>query len=265
VLAALVADSTAPAEAQGRARASLVEALLQDGQLDSAAARLATLDAAAVDGEERQRLHLELVRAWLDVGKLDRAEASLGADSSVEAADLRGWLRLYHGDVSGAIASFRDAGPYTGDRDRATARTSMLALLEQLAPGTSPGLGAALLRLAQGDSAAAVTALRRAADQLPGRHGRADVLLLAGQVAARLGGPQDSTAAELFADVLGSGSSGAAVPAAELAWARLLLRQARAQDAITHLEHLILTYPGSAVVPDARRELERAKGVIPRS
>ena len=62
-----------------------------------------------------------------------------------------------------------------------------------------------------------------------------------------------------------TGGRGAAAPAAELEWARLLLRQGRSSDAVTRLEHLILTYPGSAVVPEARRELERAKGAIPRS
>ncbi|HMA39569.1 MAG TPA: hypothetical protein VKP10_05795, partial [Gemmatimonadales bacterium] len=61
------------------------------------------------------------------------------------------------------------------------------------------------------------------------------------------------------------GGTGAAAPAAELEWARLLLRQGKAADAVAHLEHLVLTYPASAVVPEARRELERAKGAIPRS
>ncbi|PYO65023.1 MAG: hypothetical protein DMD71_11455 [Gemmatimonadetes bacterium] len=83
-----------------------------------------------------------------------------------------------------------------------------------------------------------------------------------------LGGTHDTTAVELFAEIVSGspgGDRGAAPPAAELAWARLLLRRGKAEDAVAHLEHLILTYPGSAVVPEARRELERAKGAIPRS
>jgi TolA-binding protein len=91
------------------------------------------------------------------------------------------------------------------------------------------------------------------------------VLLLAGRIAVGLGGGQEQTAAALFAEVVSSGGQGAAAPAAELEWARLLQRQAKPADAIAHLEHLILTYPGSAVVPEARRELERAKGAIPKS
>jgi outer membrane protein assembly factor BamD (BamD/ComL family) len=43
------------------------------------------------------------------------------------------------------------------------------------------------------------------------------------------------------------------------------VRNGRSADAIPHLEHLILTYPSSAFVPEARRVLERAKGAIPKS
>jgi outer membrane protein assembly factor BamD (BamD/ComL family) len=47
--------------------------------------------------------------------------------------------------------------------------------------------------------------------------------------------------------------------------ARVLLRLGRTADAVSRLEHLILTYPGSAFTPDARRELARARGTVPRS
>src|SRR5206468_1139506 len=83
--------------------------------------------------------------------------------------------------------------------------------------------------------------------------------LVAGRVAARLGPDERRVALALFAEVVRTGGSGAAAPAAELEWARLLERDQRTAEAIQHLEHLILSYPGSAVVPEARRELERAK------
>ncbi len=91
------------------------------------------------------------------------------------------------------------------------------------------------------------------------------MLLLAGQAAA--GTPTGQAgAADIFADIVRAGdSAGAAAPAAELAWAQLLLRQNRPADAVAHLEHLILTYPESAVVPEARRLLDKAKGAVPRS
>ncbi len=265
VLARLAGDPAAPAEAQTLAQTALVEALIDDGQLDSAAASLAELERdPRASGTDRERLRYQLVDAWMTGGRLERAEAALGADSSVEALALRGWLRLYRGDLGPALEAFRAAGPYAGDRDAATARTGALALLEQISAQRSPELGAAMLTLARGDSAEAISALRRAADRLRGDPGRPDVLLLAGQIAARLGAAHRSTAIDLFEQVVRS-DSGAAAPAAELEWARVLLREAKPHEAVLHLEHLILTYPTSAVVPDARRELERAKGAIPRS
>ena len=265
VLARLAGDPAAPADAQALAQTALIEALIDDGQLDSAATSLAQLDRdPRASGTDRERLRYGLVAAWMHSGRLDQAETTLGADSSVEALALRGWLRLYRGDLAQALEAFRSAGPYAGDREAATARTRVLALLEQISVERSPDLGAAMLTLARQDSAAAISGLRRAADRLKGDPGRPDVLLLAGQIAARMGEAQQSTARDLFEQVVRS-DSGAAAPAAELEWARLLLREAKPQEAVNHLEHLILTYPTSAVVPDARRELERAKGAIPRS
>jgi hypothetical protein len=111
----------------------------------------------------------------------------------------------------------------------------------------------------------AIASLRRAASRLPEQAGRLEVLLLAGQVAARMGVEQEATAVVLFDEVVRAGGEGAAPPAAELEWARLLVRTGRSADAIPHLEHLILTYPNSAFVPEARRVLERARGAIPKS
>jgi hypothetical protein len=50
---------------------------------------------------------------------------------------------------------------------------------------------------------------------------------------------------------------------AELEWARTLRRRGDARGAIPHLEHMILSAPESALVPQARRELELAKGAVP--
>ncbi len=208
-----------------------------------------------------------MARARIARGELDRAAAALGNDSSVAALAERGWIALYRGDLKGAMEAFRVAGPYASDRAAATDRTAMMALLQRVQEPASPELGAALLTLARGDSAAAVTALRRAAGALPVQGGRLEVLLIAGQVASRLGAQHEVTAIALFDEIARAGpeGGGAAPAAAELEWARLLIRQGRSADAIPHLEHLILTYPNSAVVPEARRELERAKGAIPKS
>ena len=254
-------DINVPLESQLLAQTAFVQALIDEGQLDSASQRLKQLDARVAE-DDRQVLRLALARARIGQGQLDLAAQTLAGDSSVAALAVQGWIALYRGQLKDAAGLFRAAGPYAGDRRDATERTAMLALLQLIQADTSRELGAALLLLARGDSAAAIGGLQRAAAKLT-TGGRHDVMLLAGQVAASVKGREDEAVA-LLSEVARS-ATGAAAPAAELAWARLLVRQGRQQEAITRLEHLILTYPGSAFVPEARRELERARGAIPRS
>ena len=266
VLERLATDSTAPTEAHSVAQSALLQVLIADGgaQLDVAEKQLADPN-SRLSADDRAALRLALARARIARGELDRATAALGDDSSVTAVAQRGWIALYRGDLKDAMESFRLAGPYATDRAAATDRTAMMALLQRVQQESSPELGAALLALARGDSTNAIAGLRRAAGRLPVQGGRLEVLLLAGQVAAHLGGEQDVTAVALFDEIVRSAGLGAAAPAAELEWARLLERRTQTAEAIRHLEHLILTYPGSAVVPEARRELEQAKGAIPQS
>ena len=266
VLERVAQDSNASPDAQRFAQRAVVEALIEGGQRDAAAQQLATN--ARLSADDRTSLRLGLARARIVAGELDRADAELARDSSVEALALQGWIALYRGRLRDAQALFRAAGPYAGDRSDATERTAMLALLQQIRLDSFPDLGTALLTLVRGDSLRAVQALRLAAGRLgtgEGGGGRPDLLLLAGRVAARLDTAQQGTALALFDEIVRSAGLGAAAPAAELEWARLLERRTQTAEAIRHLEHLILTYPGSAVVPEARRELERAKGAIPQS
>src|SRR5437867_3491737 len=266
VLERVAQDSSAPADAQRLAQRAVVEALIDGGQLDTAARQLATNGRLSAD--DRAGLRLRLARGRIATGDLDRADSAVARDSSVEGLALQGRIALYRGRLKDAQGLFRAAGPYAGDRHEATERTAMLALLQQVPADSFRELGGALLLLAQGDSAHAVQALRLAAGRLAtgaGGGGRPDLLLLAGRVAARLDSAQEETALALFDEVVHTAGQGAAAPAAELEWARLLERRAQTAEAMRHLEHLILTYPGSAVVPEARRELERAKGAIPKS
>jgi len=264
VLEELTSDSTVPPEAHAAAQAALIQVLIADGQLDVAAERLAS-DKTPITADDRATLRLTLAQARVAHGDLERAEAALGHDSSVVAMAERGWIALYRGNLQGAMSAFRAAGPYATDRAAATARTAMMAMLQRIQEESSPELGAALLTLARGDTVAAIAALRRAASHFPEQGGRLEVLLLAGQVAAQKSGEQEQTAIALFDEIVRAGGEGAAPAAAELEWSKLLVRGGRSTEAIPHLEHLILTYPNSAFVPEARRVLERAKGAIPKS
>ncbi|HXI63837.1 MAG TPA: hypothetical protein VNH14_04960 [Gemmatimonadales bacterium] len=268
VLERVARDSSAPPDVQQLAQSAVVEALIDGGQLEEAARQLASDHRLSAD--DRAGLSRRLARARIaGGGDVDGAEVALANDSSIEGLAVAGWIALYRGRLKRALELFQAAGPYAGDRRDATERSEALALLQQVPRDSFPELGSALLLVARGDSTGAVAALSRAADRLdPGAGGgRTDILLVAGRIAARPGGSleQQRTALALFDEVVRTGGQGAAAPAAELEWARLLVRQGQSADAIQHLEHLILSYPGSAIVPEARRELERAKGAIPQS
>jgi len=264
LLVGVAADPASPPEAQQMAQATLIRMLVHDGQIDSAAARMNLVE-SRLTAEDRTVLRFMLAKARIRRGELSLADSALANDSSIEAVALHGWIALYRGDLSDARQLFRAAGPYAGDRRDATERTAMLAVIERVPQEHMPALGNALALLARGDSVHAVSALQAAADQLTPERGRPDVLLLAGRISARLGVEGERLAITMFGEIVGTGGTGAAPPAAELAWARLLMQQGNVTDAVHHLEHLILTYPESAVVPEARRDLERAKGAIPQS
>jgi hypothetical protein len=178
----------------------------------------------------------------------------------VEGLALGGRIRLYRGDIAGALERFKAAGPFAGERTEATERTALLALLQPIEADSLPALGQALLTLARGDTAQAVAALDRVAGELAAPRGGAEVRLLAGRLAAASGKTGD--AERLLKAAAASAAPGTA-PAAELALGELLLRQHRSAEAVVQLEHLILTYPGSALIPQARRRLDEARGAVP--
>jgi hypothetical protein len=138
----------------------------------------------------------------------------------------------------------------------------MLALIQRIEDRQLPALGRAFLALARADSAGAVERLERVAQELPPAAGRADLLAYAGQLAAEL---SDARAGGLLSAAIAADSLGPAAPAATLALAELAWRQGRAAEATARLEHLILTYPESALIPQARRLLDRVRGAVPNS
>ena len=261
MLSGLADDRSAPGEVSSGAASALLTVLIGEGKLDEAARRLAELR-PQMSGEEHTQLSHALVRAHIRRGELDRADSVLGRDSTIEGFALNGRIRLYRGDLDGAVESFKEAGPYAGDRAEATRRTMLLALLQPIEADTLPPLGAALLRVEEGDTIRAVAELESVAGDLPAAKGGAEIRLLAGRLAAAKGDP---ILAERLYREAASKEAPATAPAAELALAELLLGARRTSEAVTQLEHLILTYPESALVPQARRTLDVARGAVPQT
>lgn len=261
MLDALAADGAAPATLQAGAAVTVVELLVAEGKLAEAEARLAEAGDGVIPAD-RAALRRKLALAWARAGSLDRAAVLSAADSSVEGLALRGRLRLFEGDVAGARAALKAAGPYAGGREAAAERLALLALLAPLPADRLPVLGAALLAAEQGDTTAAVAGLERAAAEVGVERGGAELLLHAGRLEVARG--RDAEAERLLG-AAHSAAGTAAAPAALLELARLALARGRPADAIPHLEALILDHPGSALVPQARRLLDEARGAVPRS
>jgi tetratricopeptide (TPR) repeat protein len=243
------------------AAGTLVTVLASEGKLDEASRRLDEL-APGLRADEVAELRRTLVRGYVKAGELDRAREVLGTDSTTDGLALQGWLRLYGGDVAGALAAFRLAGPFAGDRIDATRRTVLLALLQPIEADSLPALGHAMLALARGDTARAGDELEQVGAALPSAKGGAEATLLAARLAAARG---DTTTAERRLRVAAAPEAPATAPAAELALGELLLARKRTADGIAQLEHLILTYPQSVLVPQARRLLDQARGAVPRT
>ena len=261
MLSGLADDRTAPGQVAAGASAQLVQVLIAEGQLDEAGRRL-TDAGPALSADDRESLRLRLVAGWLAEGDVARAESALGSDTTVEALALAGKIHLFRGDVAGAVDRLRKAGPYAGDRSEATQRTALLALLQPIESDSVPLLGRAMLQLERGDTSRAVGTLEDVSRGLPAANGGAGLAFLAGRLAAAQGRPSD--AERLFRAAAASATRGTA-PAAELALGELFISQDRGPDAVTVLEHLFLTYPESALVPQARRRLDQARGAVPKT
>jgi hypothetical protein len=261
MLSGLANDRSAPGSVSSDAATTLIGVLIGEAKLDEAQKRLAEVR-ATVPADQYDALRRGLALAWVQAGDLARADSAVAADTSIEGLAISGRIRLYRGDISGAVQRLKAAGPYAGDRAEATRRTALLALVQPMQSDSLPELGHALLQLEQGDTAQASAALEQVASELAPQQGGAELNLLAGRLLAATG---RSAEAERLLRAAATKEAPATAPAAVLALAELQLSSKRPGEAVELLEHLILTYPQSALVPQARRLLDEARGAVPQT
>ncbi|MBX3148129.1 MAG: hypothetical protein KF785_15300 [Gemmatimonadales bacterium] len=259
LLARVASEAKASPGAAASATATLVSVLIAEGKMEEAAEQLGQLRASLKE-EDRQALTLRLAEGWIRAGKLDAAAAAVAEDSTVEGLALQGWIKLYQGDIRAAAELLRFAGPFAGAREASVSRTAVLALLQVIDGDSMPALGQALLGLERRDSLEAASQLERLGAGLPAERGGAELLLLAGRV--RLGAADPQGAARLLSRVAEL-KIPASAAAAGFELARIQIDLDRKPEAIATLETVLLSYPTSAVAPQARRLLDQAKGVIP--
>ena len=224
-----------------------VRALCQLGRALEAEA-LIERDGGSLDDGTRRGFARQLAWGWIRAGQVDKARAALvgatGDDDEVVA-----WIALYDGDLAKARMGLRRPTDATAEV------VTAMSLLGRTKADTSREVGSAFLALARLDSAQAAQRFERAAAAL----GDAAPLLLA--LAARIhsGRRQDAAAIGLWQRIVRQYASAPEAAEADLEWARTLRRQGDATGAQERLEHLILSYPQSALVPQARRDLDAVR------
>jgi tetratricopeptide (TPR) repeat protein len=207
---------------------------------------LVARDSAALDEGTRRGYARQIAWGWIRAGQVDKARAALAGASLDDEDEVGAWIALYDGDLAKARAGLRHPADITADV------VTAMALLSRTKADSSRTAGAAFLALARGDSAQAAMRFERAADELPD----AAPLLLALAARVHSARHQDGPAIAIWQRILTQYATAPEAAESDLEWARTLRRKGDMPGAIDHLEHLILTYPQSALVPQARRELD---------
>ena len=230
-----------------------VEALAALGRGAEAEALVAKYDRHLPPGQHA-RVARFVASAWVRGGDLERARQALrNAGADADSSDAAGLLALYEGRLGAARTLLR------GSREQGADMAVVLAIVSRVRGEAAPQLGAAFLALARGDSTGAAQRFVEAAERHP--EAASVVLLAAARVHAAHG--HVARAIPIWQRIVEQHGETPEAAEAELEWARALRRSGDVKGAIARLEHLILTAPQSALLPQARRELELARGTVP--
>lgn len=245
-------DGAAPEREGSSALIVRIGALGQLGR-GAEAERLLEANGSRLDPVSRGDAVHAVAWGWMRQGDLDRARAVLARYGEQGDERVTAWMALYEGNLATARTGLRRLDETSLDAVLA------LSVLSRTRADSAPPIGAAFLSLARGDSSAAIAGFERAADSV------ADAAPLLLAMAARIAIATADTARSLrlWQTIVGRHPEAPEAAEAELDWARVLRQRGDFPGAVARLEHLILTYPQSALVPQARRELELAKGAIP--
>ena len=230
-----------------------VRALSALGRAEEAEA-LISANATRLDSLQRVRLVRMAAWGWVRAGNLAKARAAMGTTPMGEDEDrTMGWISLYEGDLRSARRILKRSSETNPEQLLA------LAFLARTRVDSAPQAGGAFLALIHGDSAAAAAQLESSAVTVP------DAAALMINAAARISAARhdDSGAITLWQRISEQYPNAPEAAESELEWARVLRRRGDTAGVVQRLEHMILTYPRSALVPQARRELDLAKQSVP--
>ncbi len=219
------------------------------------AERLVREQGAGMDSAGIRLAHRALAWAWIRAGELPRARAALAVagETTDEGERVAAWLALYEGDLKTARRGLRRTDEPSHDV------VTAMALLSRTRADSSAAVGQAFLTLARADTGRAARAFDDVAASLT------DAAPFLEGIAARLYASVGDTtrAVTLWQRLIEQRAESPEAAESDLAWARVLRQRGDTASAILRLEHLILTFPRSALVPQARREMELIRGAVP--
>ncbi len=227
-----------------------VRALCRLGRPEEAD-RLVSAAWADLSGSLRAELGRAVALAYARVGDVAHAQEVVRRFGLGDDPAITGWLALYAGDLALARRALETV---SGD---APDIVMAIALLVRTHADSAPLVGQAFMLLSRGDSARAADAFATAATSAALTD--AAPLLLATAARLHVARHEDALAVPLWRRVVVGYAAAPEAPEADLEWGRALKRGSDIAGAIERWEHLLLTYPTSALVPQARRELDLVK------
>ncbi len=245
-----------------QASAVRIELTAREGAVEEALQELDAFRGEYADAPELDRLVAAVGEVLLRRGDADRAERLVGGTRGPQSSLIRGRIALRRGDIAQARRAFLTAAPGL-EGAQATEILSLATLLGRLSAAGGDLLARALARAMQGDAPGAVGLLVDGSERF-GRDERAAVLDFAAGLADRAELPSDSERIRRM--IVADHPDAPETPAALLFLGRALARRPGGIDeARTFFERLVLDYPRSALVPQARRELDRLQRRVPHS
>lgn len=239
-----------------------IQLMIKEGRLAEAEAELATFQREYAGAPELDATAALLAGNYIDKDEPERAEKALAGVTGPRSRIARGRVALRRGNVSEAKAELLAAAPSLHGAE-ATETIRLVTLLGKVSRAGGELLGKSLARAAAGVTTEAFALLETGADSLPELE-RPAILDFAAALADRAQRPLD--AERMRRRIVDEFARSTEAPAALLALARNLTERGEAADeARQYLEKLIIEYPRSALVPQARQELDRLQGRVPRS
>ncbi|HEX7049778.1 MAG TPA: tetratricopeptide repeat protein [Longimicrobiales bacterium] len=260
---AVVEGAYAPGTPERRqATAVRIRLTAREEDVEDAVAGLATFREMYPEAPELDELSAAIGDVLLSRGDATGAERVIAGIRGPRTSLLRSRIALQSGKLAQARAALLAAAPLLHG-EQATRTILLATLLGRLSPEGGALLERALAEVERGHVEKAIEILADESDGLA-RPERSAILDFAADLADREELPLEAerirrTLVMDFADMQEA-------PAALLALGRALAaRPDQLEEARHYLERLVLDYPQSALVPQARRELDRLRARIPRS